>query len=230
VQNRQKRLTRSSRERLWAGVAGGMAEYFEVDPVIMRIIWVAAAVLTSGLAIPAYIVMWLVMPRDDQSADARHRPAPPLSGIVDPGGSPREAWGGSPREAWGATPRETSWDATPRDARGDQPAYSTVGSPPASEGAAAEASASQPAPPHGLTPEEEDLLRPITPPPSDVPMVDEVGRRRRAAGILLIGLGVVFFAQQLGLSLQIPWRVLWPLAIVAVGVFILTRQGAGWRR
>ena len=72
MQYREKRLTRSSRERLWAGVAGGMAEYFDVDPVIMRIIWVAAGVLTGGLAIPAYIVMWLIMPRDEPAAGAWH--------------------------------------------------------------------------------------------------------------------------------------------------------------
>ena len=72
---RPRRLMRSGRERLWAGVAGGMAEYFDVDPAIMRIIWVAAAVLTGGLAVPAYIVMWLVMPRDGAGPTRRGRAA-----------------------------------------------------------------------------------------------------------------------------------------------------------
>src|SRR5216683_2237897 len=39
-----RRLVRSSRERMWAGVAGGMAEYFDLDPSLVRLMWVAAAV------------------------------------------------------------------------------------------------------------------------------------------------------------------------------------------
>jgi phage shock protein C len=174
-----------------------MAEYFDVDPVIMRIIWVAAAVLTGGLAIPAYIVLWLIMPRDDR-----------------------------PAGAWRPSATHAPSAAVPPD---DRPAYGGVGDPPPTEGAAVEASASQPSGRLGLTLEEEELQRPITP-PSAALAAEDAGRRRRAAGVLLIGLGVVFFAQQLGLFVPIRWHVLWPLAIVAVGVFILTRHGNGWRR
>src|SRR5919201_270693 len=60
------RLTRSSRDRMWAGVAGGLAEYLDLDPALVRLIWVLAAVLTGGLAIPIYIVAWIIMPRDDR--------------------------------------------------------------------------------------------------------------------------------------------------------------------
>src|SRR6266568_1856994 len=65
-----RRLTRSSRERMWAGVAGGMAEYFELDPAIVRLLWVAAAVVTGGLAVPVYILAWIILPRDDRSTVA----------------------------------------------------------------------------------------------------------------------------------------------------------------
>jgi phage shock protein PspC (stress-responsive transcriptional regulator) len=66
-----RRLTRSSRERMLTGVAGGLAEYFDLDPVVVRLIWVGAAVVTGGLAIPAYLVMWMVMPRDDGTPTIR---------------------------------------------------------------------------------------------------------------------------------------------------------------
>src|SRR5262249_16305937 len=36
-----RRLVRSSRERMCAGVAGGMAEYFDIDPSLVRLLWVA---------------------------------------------------------------------------------------------------------------------------------------------------------------------------------------------
>jgi phage shock protein PspC (stress-responsive transcriptional regulator) len=50
---------------MWAGVAGGMAEYFEIDPSLVRILWVAAAILTWGAAVGFYIIAWILLPRDD---------------------------------------------------------------------------------------------------------------------------------------------------------------------
>jgi len=61
-----RRLTRSSRERMWAGVAGGMAEYFDLDPALVRLMWVGATFVTGGLAIPVYILAWIILPRDDR--------------------------------------------------------------------------------------------------------------------------------------------------------------------
>ena len=48
-----------------AGVCGGIAEYFNLDPTIVRLGWVAAAFISGGMAIPAYIVAWLVIPSAD---------------------------------------------------------------------------------------------------------------------------------------------------------------------
>src|SRR6478735_5571388 len=64
-----RRLARSSRERMWAGVAGGMAEYFDLDPALVRLLWVAAAVVSGGLAVPVYILAWIILPRDDRAGD-----------------------------------------------------------------------------------------------------------------------------------------------------------------
>lgn len=61
-----RRLVRSSRERMWAGVAGGMAEYFDLDPALVRLLWVAAAVVSGGLAVPVYILAWIILPREDR--------------------------------------------------------------------------------------------------------------------------------------------------------------------
>lgn len=43
------------------GVAGGFAAYFDIDPVLSRLLWVAA--LFSGVGIPAYVVCWVVIPK-----------------------------------------------------------------------------------------------------------------------------------------------------------------------
>ncbi|MEI7772134.1 MAG: PspC domain-containing protein, partial [Chloroflexales bacterium] len=63
----QPRLTRSPTESMIAGVCGGLAEYFTIDPVIVRLIFVLVT-LTSGLGLPVYVVLWIVMPRANTSA------------------------------------------------------------------------------------------------------------------------------------------------------------------
>lgn len=57
----RKRLTRAREGRKIAGVCQGVAEYFDVDVTLVRILWVVAAFcgLLGGIA---YIVAWIVMP------------------------------------------------------------------------------------------------------------------------------------------------------------------------
>jgi phage shock protein PspC (stress-responsive transcriptional regulator) len=57
------RLHRVGDERMVAGVAGGLADYFDVDPTIVRIGFVALAFL-GGLAVPLYLAGWLLIPED----------------------------------------------------------------------------------------------------------------------------------------------------------------------
>jgi phage shock protein C len=60
-----KRLYRSRRNRMIAGVAGGLADYLDIDPTIVRLGFVAAALLFHVFTIAAYVVAWLIVP--DQS-------------------------------------------------------------------------------------------------------------------------------------------------------------------
>jgi phage shock protein C len=62
--NRTRRLYRSNQERMVAGVAGGVAQYFDVDPTIVRVLWVMT-ILFPPLAFAAlllYIVLALIIP------------------------------------------------------------------------------------------------------------------------------------------------------------------------
>jgi phage shock protein C len=56
-----KKLRRSKKERIIAGVCGGLAEYFGVDVTLVRIAFVLAFIL-FGIGIIPYAVLWLVMP------------------------------------------------------------------------------------------------------------------------------------------------------------------------
>lgn len=68
----QKRLTKSHDRKL-GGVAGGLAEYFDVDPTLVRVIFVVALFLPGlGLgALVAYILMWMIIPDAEGSAPPR---------------------------------------------------------------------------------------------------------------------------------------------------------------
>jgi phage shock protein C len=59
------RLHRSVRERMLAGICGGMAEYFRIDPTIVRIIWVVAAFLSLGIVVLLYVILIFVIPSED---------------------------------------------------------------------------------------------------------------------------------------------------------------------
>ena len=56
-----KRLKRSKTSRIIAGVCGGMGEYFNIDPVIMRLLWVILT-LAGGAGILIYIIAWIIIP------------------------------------------------------------------------------------------------------------------------------------------------------------------------
>ena len=57
-------LSRPMDRKKIAGVCAGFARYFDVDVTLMRILWVAGAILSGGLVIIVYLVAWLLMPCD----------------------------------------------------------------------------------------------------------------------------------------------------------------------
>lgn len=62
-----KRLYRSGKSRIIAGVCGGIGEYFNVDPTIVRILWILLTLLT-GLIIGLifYIALGLIIPENPE--------------------------------------------------------------------------------------------------------------------------------------------------------------------
>jgi phage shock protein C len=62
----EKRLYRTPRNKVIGGVAGGLAEYFDIDPVIVRVIFVVTA-LAWGVSIIAYILLWIIVPENPKN-------------------------------------------------------------------------------------------------------------------------------------------------------------------
>jgi phage shock protein C len=59
-----KRLARSRADYMIGGVCGGLGKYFNIDPTIVRLVFVLLAV-SGGSGVLLYFVLWIVMPRED---------------------------------------------------------------------------------------------------------------------------------------------------------------------
>jgi phage shock protein C len=62
---KEKRLFRSRKDKIFGGLCGGIAKYFDIDSVIVRLIWVAF-IFTGGWTILAYIIGWIIVPREPE--------------------------------------------------------------------------------------------------------------------------------------------------------------------
>src|SRR6476659_4796765 len=109
------RLYRSRDERIFAGVAGGVAERFDLDPSLVRIVWVILMFLTGSLFLWLYVVMAIVVPEAPSGADrwagwaASQAPAGSVPG-----------WGGS------TTAGTAAFAATGPSSGGEIPAESST--------------------------------------------------------------------------------------------------------
>ena len=201
---RPRRLMRSTRERMWAGVAGGMAEYFDIDPALVRLLWVAATVVSGGLAVPAYILLWIILPRDDR---------------VAPGGP--GAWHDWSDEfhnetrRWAAETRRVAENV--RDtSHGWRAPNAADAPPPVGETAS---------PPHDVQEPWWQSERYV-----ERPRNGHRHHHPRSTGIVLVGLGVLLLAANAGVFSWINWHMMWPLIFIGLGVLLLARQAGGWGR
>ncbi|HOK36053.1 MAG TPA: PspC domain-containing protein [Paludibacteraceae bacterium] len=65
-----KRLTRSNKNKLLAGVCGGIAKFLGWDPTIVRILYVLLSILSAAFpGILVYLILWLVMPLEKETEE-----------------------------------------------------------------------------------------------------------------------------------------------------------------
>ena len=105
-----ERLYRSRDDRMLAGVAGGLADLWDADPSLVRIIWALLVVFTGGLALVVYIVMAIVVP----DGDPRFTPMPGAVPPPDPPADPLDPAGTSTSAAPAAASGWTAPSATDR--------------------------------------------------------------------------------------------------------------------
>ena len=79
-----RRLYRSRTDTMLGGVAAGLASYLNTDPALVRVAWAVLVVITSGAALLAYIVAWVVIPEEPLAASAESTDTASGEPVTDP--------------------------------------------------------------------------------------------------------------------------------------------------
>ena len=59
----EKELRRSN-DKMIAGVCAGVAHYFDLDPTVIRIVYVLLSIFTAFAGVLVYLILWLIMPKE----------------------------------------------------------------------------------------------------------------------------------------------------------------------
>ncbi len=63
----EKKLRRSRQNKMIAGVVGGLADYFDLDASVLRIVYVLVSLFSAAFpGLIVYLVLWVIMPLDDE--------------------------------------------------------------------------------------------------------------------------------------------------------------------
>ena len=185
-------LYRSRDDRMLAGVAGGLAEHWDADPSLVRLIWALLVIFTGGIALVVYIVMAIVVPEGD---DMRRQPAPPWVAAT-PGSGPTAMPGSVPAAAPG--PASAAMPGSdPAAAPGPGAAPSASYWVPGSGDWRADARAAR----RAARRQRGDSMAPAV------------------IGVFLLLLGGFFLAREWLPDLD--WNWFWPLMLIGLGVLLL---------
>ncbi len=66
-----KKLFRSRSERMIAGICGGLADYFSMDPTWVRLLSFVLLFLSGGIVLLIYLIMWILIPLEPREGPTR---------------------------------------------------------------------------------------------------------------------------------------------------------------
>jgi phage shock protein C len=187
---------------MWAGVCGGMAEYFDLDPTLVRLLWIAATIVSGGLGVPLYILGWVLMPRDDR---------PPMPSQYQWRDWSQEFHNETQRLAEEA--RRVAGEVSHGWHQETGPHDPATDRGPSASNPTSTAASPSPAPQPDWW-QSGQYVEPHR----------HHGRHPRGAGLLLVGLGVLLLAANAGIFSWIEWRTMWPVILIGFGLLLLAKQ------
>ncbi|MCG8352369.1 MAG: PspC domain-containing protein [Chloroflexales bacterium] len=228
----QPRLTRSNTDVMLTGVCGGMGEYFNIDPVIVRLIFVLVT-LTSGIGIPIYLLLWILMPKSSTTAQTSQQTfqqgaqqfGEEVARLGQQIGQEASQLGREAHEVLIGQRQQTA------QRRSMQPGVMEQ-QPPPPNAYRFDPMTGQPIQPNqpaigetvNLNIDPAQLPEQYTP-PADMPLPPYGAPPRRARnwrmlGLILIGIGGLIFLEQIGFNLSLTF----PILLILAGVILLRRR------
>lgn len=67
MKQQPKKLYLSNKDRKIAGFCGGLAEYLNIDPTVMRLLYIIFTLISMGAGIVVYLIAWIIVPRNPKS-------------------------------------------------------------------------------------------------------------------------------------------------------------------
>lgn len=234
----QPRLARNVNDKMIAGVCSGLGDYFSIDPVIVRIIFVLVT-LTSGVGVPVYVVLWVVMPRASSRPSGTPPPALTANGqnFSDEMARLGQQLGEEATRLGQQISQEASQLGRDVFGRGTQQQGQRVADP--------RTLTQQPPPPSqyrydpytgqpmvedpSVTGQTVNLTlggqeQPIAYPSPTTPPTGFTapprGRNWSTLGTILIGIGALIFLEQIGINMTLVF----PILLIAAGIILLRRH------
>jgi len=219
---------RSRTEVIIAGVCGGLAEYFAIDPVIVRLIFVLVT-LTSGIGLLVYPILWMVMPRAGATAggaqlfphdaDEWRRRAQAFGEEASQVGQQfseevravlRQGQPASSQSRTAAPPRYTDAPPPPDAYNFDPQTGLPIKSPEPTTGRTVNLR---------IDPTEANLSVPPAQFQQPRPAPARQGKRGRMLGIILLGIGVLVLANVFNID-----QYVFPLLLIGAGAMLLRKR------
>jgi phage shock protein PspC (stress-responsive transcriptional regulator) len=93
----RKRLFRSTTDKKIGGVCGGLAEYFDIDPLLVRLLFIIFVIVAGG-GILLYIILWIITPEKPFFGDQTQTP-PKMADPKENQEAPKDSYTTQPKEA-----------------------------------------------------------------------------------------------------------------------------------
>ncbi len=189
------RMYRSEHDRMIAGVCGGLADHLGVDPTLVRLAFVLLAFL-HGVGILIYLAMAVIVPRESAVEMA-----------------PREVVRSNAREYGDEARRAVAGVRGGGGGKGEEAPVCDEPAPPAEDPGRGGGAPGEPT---------VEVVPPAPPPPPAPRPVGGTGHGS-VLGAVLIALGVLLLARNLGFIWWIDWGVYWPVVLVLLGGALVAR-------
>jgi phage shock protein C len=192
--NGTNRLYRSTSEAMIGGVAAGLANYFKVDPTLMRAGFVILTIFTGGAFILPYLILWLLVPTAGSTA-------------TTPGGVVQENI-----DEVGAKLR-SAWHVPSNSGNGPSGSGPTNGNP-GNPGNSANFAAPSETPGAGAS----------VPNSYPIQTQAQGRPQTGILPLILIVLGTLLLFSRLGIFHAVIWGSFWPLVMIGLGIMFLMRR------